>query len=101
MTLTSPHGRTASATSYRSNAYSAYVRADVSLAWDDNDIDDYTEVTRHMMTCPYMGGYPMGSTTNPILRTGTSYTCYKYDPSIVNVCSYVTISPCPVYCQAG
>src|SRR6266403_2288624 len=37
-TLSSPSGRTASATSYRSYDYSAYTRAETSLAWDWNDL---------------------------------------------------------------
>lgn len=55
-TLTSPNGHTASATSYRSSSYNAYVRVDLSLPWDDEDVGDFTETTQHWMQCPYIGG---------------------------------------------
>lgn len=37
-TLRSPNGRTASVTSYKTNAYSAYTRGDASLSYDPTDL---------------------------------------------------------------
>ncbi len=52
-TLTSPMGRTASATSYTSSSY-AYV--DVKLDWpfDDGDLGEYLTTTEHKTLCPYI-----------------------------------------------
>lgn len=57
--LRSPSGRTSSATSYRTNSYSAYTRAETSLPWDWNapDPGNFQVQTQHWMCCPYMGGY--------------------------------------------
>ncbi|HYG80766.1 MAG TPA: hypothetical protein VD861_10280 [Pyrinomonadaceae bacterium] len=51
--LTSPAGRTATATSYASTSYA---RVETSLPLDFNDSGGYTTRTEHWTRCPYMYG---------------------------------------------
>ena len=67
--LRSPSGRAASATSYKTTAYSAYARAETSLTWDWNNPDkgNWQVQTQHMMCCPYMASYNGGCYPTPSL----------------------------------
>jgi hypothetical protein len=53
-TITSPSGRTTSATSYKSNSYNAYARADVFLDWQ-NEFGDFTTNSNHRVLSLYGG----------------------------------------------
>lgn len=111
-TVRSPTGRTASATSYKSNAYSAYVRAETYLPWDWNvpDPGDYLTQSQHSFCCPYMGGNPYTGVGCPYSGTSTvinlqtkraSYHCHTesniggrygygfcdFEPTCTGICS--------------
>jgi len=77
--LRSPTGRTASATSYSSNAYSAYVRIELSLPWSDADAGgQFNLTTEHWMRCPYMyGAFPQ--TLGFPFTVGSSVLCYQFN----------------------
>ncbi len=79
-TLTSPSGRTSSATSYQSNSYGAYTRAETSLTGDPDNLDpgDYQTQSDHWMCCPYMGG-------NPFSPTQPSQGCFPSSSTFITV----------------
>jgi hypothetical protein len=83
-TLRSPSGRTASATSSRTNSYSAYTRAETSLSWDWNspETGNYQVQTQHWMCCPYMSQYGGGcfpsSSTSYVFPIGIRKDAYEF-----------------------
>lgn len=100
-TITSPAGRTVSATSYTS---SSYARVDLSMPlsgndFNDNDLGLYNMVTRHWLNCPYMGfAYPSGTTTAKV-KVGISTSCFYFFGFDSGDCFYRPISPCDVKCR--
>jgi|SRR5437588_7048643 len=108
-TLTSPSGRTSSVTSSQSNGYSAYARAETSLAWDWNDLGDYSTQSAHWMDCPYMGGNPYSPTqpsqgcfpfshTSLAQKAGASHAGYYLTGFSFCCCSYAIVPDCHVRC---
>src|SRR5258705_6186102 len=69
-TLRSPSGRIASGTSYTSGYYA---RMDVSLSSDYvSEFGDFTTTVDHSMSCPYMYGTIVTTTTSAGLTVGAS-----------------------------
>jgi hypothetical protein len=100
-TITSPSGRTTSATSYKTNSYNAYTRADVSLDWQ-NEFGDFTTNSNHTGCCPYMGGNPytgqncyLGGSTSVTLTVGASVTVLT-KAAMSNI--YTKVANCNVIC---
>ncbi len=74
-TLTSPHGRSATAYSGRSTSYS---EALASIPFDPGDTGDYTVYTQHFEMCPYVSQeWSIGSTTRR-MGTGISTSCWSW-----------------------
>jgi hypothetical protein len=103
-TLTSPNSRTARATSYQTNGYNAYTRAETTLPWDSNDLGDYSIGSQHWMCCPYMGGNPytgagcFPSTTSVGAKAGSSRATYSFTSQNFCCCTYHIIPNCYVRC---
>jgi hypothetical protein len=97
-TLRSPSGRTASGTSYMSGSYA---RMDVSLSWDyQSDFGDFTTTTNHSMSCPYMYGTIVTTTTTVGLTVGASSITFQNSGvrDSQNRCIMNMIQPCNVAC---
>lgn len=81
-TLRSPNNRTASGTSYKTSAYNAYTRVDVSLPYDVQDLGDFQFNSTHTMCCPYMSANPntgyncVNSFISGTGQLGASIDCY-------------------------
>jgi hypothetical protein len=101
--VTSPTGRTATATSYQS---SSYAHIETHLSWDWNEPGIWFVETRHWMCCPYMGGNPFtgqncisgGSSTDRFF--GVSHAQYVKDMNNGDGTGrFVPISGCNVTCM--
>ena len=109
-TLTSPGGRTTTATSSRTNSYSTYITVETVLPWDWNDLGDYSTQSRHWMCCPHMGGnpytgagcYPSGSSASQF-RVGASIAVYRstfcQGGECPTACGYEIIPNCDTSCK--
>lgn len=99
-TLTSPLGRTApSGTRSARNS----IRADVYLAFVDDDVGFYETRSTHDAYCRYMGHFINGRVTAMGKYFGYDiswYTYHSYD-EILEYCRYQIISPCNVTCKQG
>ena len=96
-TITSPSGRTASATSYTG---SYYARVEVTLPWDWNTPDEgtYAIDSQHTMCCPYLRQYgagqppgsgcvPSGGSSSP-LPISLQKTAFRYEGGDGDYCYY-------------
>jgi hypothetical protein len=103
--LTSPKGRTTTATSYKTNSYSAYTRVEVSLLWDWADLGGFSVESKHIACCSYMGGNPYTgancypSVTRDAVAVGASSARYKFDIfSGGTICRYQRYNNCRSTC---
>lgn len=99
-TITSPNGRTSTATSYTGSSYASVT---VSLPWDDNDLGEFLAVSEHWWRCPYIGSAFPNATTQKRVRVGMSIACYKFafvDPS-APICIYTVTDACNCKCKSA
>jgi hypothetical protein len=108
-TVTSPAGRTTSGSSYRTDAWNAYTRVEISLPWDWNDLGDYFIQSEHWTCCPYLNGdpslsppespgcYPIGD-TSLAAKAGASRATYSLTSQNFCCCTYNIIPNCYIRC---
>jgi hypothetical protein len=98
MTITSPNGRTATVTAMdAAGSYSApyHAAAEGTLAWDWEDLGDYTITTRHYSNCPYQ---EFGSSSVSI-RLGRSEAVYQSAQCQTDGCLYTITPNCETTCK--
>lgn len=78
-----------------------WVRADVSLGYDELDVGDYSVNSVHNAICPFMGSFITNFGTVVIFRFGVSTLCYGTPVFLGGDCLYDLIEPCLVPCAAG
>jgi len=107
-TLTSPSGRTTTATSSQTNGYSAYTAVETVLPWDWADPGGYFTQSRHWMCCPYMGGNPYtgagcypGTSSSSTSLTGISKAAYYESGGLGDRCTFDLSPGCNVTCSVN
>lgn len=98
MTLTSPHGRTVTFTAMDTAGNSStpyHASAEGTLAWDWEDLGEYTITTRHYSNCPYQ---EFGSSSDSI-RVGHSHAVYYSALCQTDGCLYAITPNCETSCK--
>lgn len=99
MTLTSPQGRTVTVTAVdAAGSYSTpyHASAEATLAWNWEDLGDYTITTRHYSDCPYQ---EFGSSSADV-RVGVSHAVYSQAQCQSDGCLYSIITGCETSCKS-
>lgn len=94
VTLTSPHGRTAS---FGIGNSSTYACAQTRLLFDEGDIGNYVVTSNHYGCCPHYGTCNYAPTTSASARIGFTSLKMRYIPG--SAYEYQRVDPCDVYCR--
>lgn len=91
--LTGPNGRMATATSYTS---SSYTRAEttLSLTFSESEVGAYQTQSTHSMSCPYMNGIILNSSTFDLIYHGLSQACHYYGWTSLGLDTYYRVNNC-------
>lgn len=91
--LTGPGGRTATATSYVTSSYTR-AEATLPLTFSESEVGAYQTQSTHSMSCPYMNGIVIPTTTYDLIYHGLSQACHGYSWTSLGVDTYIRVSNC-------
>jgi hypothetical protein len=91
--ITGPDGRTSTATSYTSSSY-ARAEATLPLTLSESELGTFQTNSTHSMSCPYMNGIILNSSTFDVVGYGFSQACYYRGATGFGMDTYYIVGNC-------